>query len=61
MLKHIILQIRSSNVSNFSELRNTELKSPFADFNFDEIMYAAANNDYWQNKKALWTIISRCM
>lgn len=43
----------------FEKIRNAELKNKNSDFNFDEIMYNTVNNQYWQDKKALWTVISR--
>ena len=45
-------------MKEFEQFRNTELKSKYSDFNLDEILKNAANNDYWQNKQALWTILS---
>lgn len=42
----------------FENVRNTELKSVNSNFNFDEILYKTVNNSYWQDKKALWTVIS---
>lgn len=42
----------------FKKLRQSELAPANSNFNISEIMYAAANNDYWQNKKAMWTVIS---
>ena len=45
----------------FEHFRKTELKSRFTDFNFSEILRTASNNQFWQDKEALWTVISRCM
>jgi hypothetical protein len=47
-------------VSNkiFENVRKSELKSVNSNFNFDEILYKTVNNSYWQDKKALWTVIS---
>ena len=42
----------------FENVRKTELKSVNSNFNFDEILYKTVNNSYWQDKKALWTVIS---
>ena len=45
-------------MKEFEQFRNTELKSKYSDFNLDEILKTASNNDYWKDKQALWTIIS---
>lgn len=45
----------------FEQFRKNELKSRFADFNFSEILRSTSNNQYWQDKEALWTVISRSM
>lgn len=42
----------------FENVRKSELKSANSNFNFDEILYKTVNNSYWQDKKALWTVIS---
>lgn len=43
----------------FEPVRNAELKSKHSDFDFDRILYKTVNNDFWQGKEALWTVISR--
>lgn len=45
----------------FEQERENELKSVYSDFEFSEILKTASNNQFWQNKEALWTVISRCM
>ena len=42
----------------FQQIRNAELKSVNANFNFSDILRNASNNDYWYNKEGLWTVIS---
>lgn len=43
----------------YSEIRKTQLKQNYnQDFIVSQILRSASNNQYWQNKQALWTIIS---
>lgn len=43
----------------FQQYRDDELLSKYSDFDFSEILKAASNNQFWQDKEALWTVISR--
>ena len=44
--------------NSFKQIRESELKSNTANFDFSEILRKATNNDYWLDKKPLWTVIS---
>lgn len=46
-------------MARYESLRKNQLKQNYSqDFLISEILKAASNNEYWQNKQALWTIIS---
>ena len=43
----------------FSEIRKNQLKQKYQDdFVLSQVLYKASNNEYWQEKQALWTVLS---